>query len=122
LTLRFLLDEDLSQRVAEGLRRRGVDALSVHELGRRTLADEAQLVFATMQGRTVVTYNRRDFQALDDAWRLAERRHAGILWANERSVPRGSIGELIRALQAAFHQYESLAGLCLPLSRSQDAT
>ncbi|MBI3966692.1 MAG: DUF5615 family PIN-like protein [Chloroflexi bacterium] len=63
MSLAFLLDEDLSFRVAEGLRQRGVDAVSVHEIGRanRRIPDEEQLTYATTQGRAIVTYNRADF-------------------------------------------------------------
>jgi predicted nuclease of predicted toxin-antitoxin system len=104
------------------LRQQGVDAVSVHEEGLRAHADEDQLAFATVQGRVLVTYNRQDFQALDETWRRKGREHAGILWATEQSIRRGSIGELIRALEAASQQYESLAGLCLPLSRPETRT
>jgi len=45
VSLRYLLDEDMSQRVAEGLRARGIDAISVHEInrGNRRIPDGAQL-------------------------------------------------------------------------------
>src|SRR5207249_2846089 len=90
LSLRFLLDEDMSQRVAEGLRARGVDAVSVHEVGRgnRRISDAEQLQYASEQGRVFVTYNRADFQALDARWRSQGSRHGGILWCVERSIPR----------------------------------
>jgi predicted nuclease of predicted toxin-antitoxin system len=116
VSFRFLLDEDLSYRVAVGLRQRDVDAISVHELGRRGLSDEDQLVLASSEGRVLVTYNRADFQVLDGQWRLQGRRHPGILWCAERSLPRRAIGDLVRALQVAASQYDSLEGLCLPLA------
>ena|GEM_PF-3011747 len=75
MSLTFLLDEDLSYRVAEGLRQRGVDVLSVHEVGRanRKVSDAEQLEYATQQGRVLVTYNRADYQALDATWRARVR-------------------------------------------------
>lgn len=118
-SLRLLLDEDMSQRVAEGLRARGIDAVSVHEIGRgnRRVPDEEQLDHASEQGRAFVTYNRGDFQALDAQWRRQGRQHAGILWCQERTIPRRAIGELIRALEVVAREHPDLADLCLPLQR-----
>jgi len=117
---RFLLGEDMSQRVAEGLRARGVDAVSVHEIGRgnRRVPDEEQLGYAADQGRILVTYNRADFQALDARWRREGRQHAGILWCSERTIPRRAVGALIRALEAVARERTELVGLCLPLLQS----
>jgi predicted nuclease of predicted toxin-antitoxin system len=122
VSLRFLLDEDMSRRVAQGLRARGVDAISVHEIGRgnRRIRDEEQLSYAAEQGRVFVTYNRTDFQALDGQWRAQARRHAGILWCLERTIPRRAIGDLIRALEAVAPEHTDLADLCLPLRRPPD--
>jgi predicted nuclease of predicted toxin-antitoxin system len=119
VTPRLLLDEDVSARVAEGLRRRGVDAVSVYEVDRanRRIADADQLAFAAEADRVLVTYNRADYQALDARWRLEGRTHAGILWVSERTVPRRAIGELVRALEALVSEHETLAGLCLPVPR-----
>ncbi len=119
MSLRFLLDEDLSYRVADGLRRRGVDAISVHEIGRanRRVPDAEQLDHAATAGRVLVTYNRSDYQALDAEWASQGRTHAGILWCSERSIPRRAIGDLVRAVAAVVGDYESLVGICMPLPR-----
>jgi predicted nuclease of predicted toxin-antitoxin system len=119
VSLKFLLDEDISYRVAEGLRLRAVDALSVHELGRLGMSDEQHLEFATAEGRVLVTYNRADFQALDAQWWAHGRGHAGIFWCSESSLPRRAIGDLVRALEAVAHQFESLETLCLPLTYTE---
>ncbi len=120
MTLRFLLDEDMSCHVAEGLRLRGVDAVSVHEHGRanRGIPDAEQLTFAAEEGRVLVTYNCADYQLLDDEWRALGWTHTGIIWCSERSIPRRAIGDLVRALQAVAEQYSALNGLILPLSRA----
>ena len=119
MSLRFLLDEDMSDRVAAGLRERGIDAVSVHEIDRanQRIPDEEQLAYAAEQGRVLVTYNRADYQALDAAWRDGGRQHAGILWCAERTLPRRAIGDLIRALAAMSDEHATLEGLCLPLPR-----
>jgi hypothetical protein len=94
VTLRFMLDEDISDRVAVGLRARGVDAVSVHEIGRdnQRLPDDVQLAYAVGQGRVLVTYNRGDFQLLDVRWREEGRLHAGIFWCLEQTIARTDIG------------------------------
>ena len=122
MSLAFLLDEDVSPRVAEGLRKRGVEAISVHEAGRANsrASDEDQLIFATSAGRVLVTYNRADYQVLDATWRLRGRTHAGILWCAERSIPRRAIGDLIRAIEAFASQHDSVDGICLALPRPPD--
>jgi len=116
VSLRLLLDEDISGRVAEGLRIKRVDALSVHELNRTGMTDEHQLAFATAQARVLVTYNRADFQILDAQWRMKGLTHTGILWGSERSIPRRAFGELIRALEFVAREHDSLEALCLPLA------
>jgi predicted nuclease of predicted toxin-antitoxin system len=119
LALSFFLDEDLSYRVAEGLRRVGIDAVSATELGRsnRRLPDQQQLEYAAAEGRVLVTYNRADYQTLDIEWRNQGLTHPGILWCVDRSIPRHAIGELVRAVEAVAAQYESLDGICMLLPR-----
>jgi hypothetical protein len=118
--LRYFLDEDVSYRVAEGLRARGIDALSVHDVRRSALSDEQQLTFSTEHERVLVTYNRADYQRLDEEWRAAGRRHSGILWCSERSLPRRSIGGRVTALQATATSFDSLQGICMPLVRVEN--
>ena len=98
MSLRLFVEEDVSPSVAAELRKRQVDALSVHGVNRTGLSDEDQLAFAPSQGHVPVTQNRADFQALGSAWRAQGRSHAGIVWGNERTVPRRDVGNLIRAL------------------------
>lgn len=118
MSLRYLLDEDISYRVAEGLRRAGVDAVSVHEIDRanRRISDEEQLAYAAGEGRVLVTYNRADYQVLEAQWRVEGKEHAGILWCAERSIPRRAIGDLVRAIAASSKAHDTLRGACLPLS------
>jgi hypothetical protein len=86
-------------------------------LANQQTPDEVHLVNATEMGRVLVTYNREDFQRQDAAWRAAGREHAGIIWCHERSIARGDIGGLVRALEALARQYESLTGVCMMLPR-----
>ena len=58
--LRYYLDVDLTDLIAAQLRRRGVDAISAHEVARtgQALSDSDQLAFATMEGRVLVSRDR----------------------------------------------------------------
>lgn len=69
MSLRYLLDEDMSPAVVEGLRLRGIDAVSVHDLGRANhgVLDATWLEEAAADGMTLGTYNRADFQELDNS-------------------------------------------------------
>jgi predicted nuclease of predicted toxin-antitoxin system len=123
MTLRLLIDEDVSYRVAEGLRGEGIDAVSVHELGRgnQAITDEEQLELALDERRVLVTFNRADFQAIDGQWRALGRSHLGIIWCIEASILRREIGGLIKTLCAMAERFDSLEGLCLPLTRAQES-
>jgi hypothetical protein len=77
--VRFLLDEDLPTSVAEAARGLGLDAQSVHELGRRGLSDREQLVFASDEERVLATRNRDDFIRLTVDFFREGRAHGGVL-------------------------------------------
>ena len=49
--MKFYLDEDPSPKIAEILRRSGIDALSAHEAGMCEVSDQRQLDFAAMEKR-----------------------------------------------------------------------
>jgi predicted nuclease of predicted toxin-antitoxin system len=74
--LRFYLDENIHKAVAEQLRRWGIDAVSVHDLGFLSDTDEDHLRRATEMSRVVCTHDT-------DFIRLAEQNidHAGIIFA-----------------------------------------
>ena len=87
--VRFLTDEQVSKAVVMGLRRRGVDVLTVPEAGTLGAADAEQLRRARDEGRVVFTHD-------DDFLRLAaaSTSHAGVVYANQVRP----IGEIIRGL------------------------
>jgi hypothetical protein len=89
----FYLDEHIHGAVAEGLRRRGVNVLTVSEAGRNGLSDREQLAFALVERHVMVTMDS-DFLALADQGMP----HAGVAYAN----PRRSVGDLISALMLIF--------------------
>jgi uncharacterized protein with PIN domain len=82
--VKLYLDENLSPRIAELLRARGLDAVSAHEAGTTQLADTAQLRYATGQGRAIITCDVADFVALAGAAIAANANHAGIILVSSR--------------------------------------
>jgi len=84
--IKFYLDEHIPNAVARGLRRRGVEVLTVQDAGRSGLSDPEQLAFALSEQRMLITMDS-DFLILASQGVT----HAGIAYAS----PTRSIGELI---------------------------
>lgn len=95
--MKLYLDEDLSPRVARGLRDRGVDATSANEVSNRQLTDAEQLAYAAGQNRVMVTRNARHFVHLAREAIRARRPHAGILLCSS-TFSGASVGQLVKAL------------------------
>jgi predicted nuclease of predicted toxin-antitoxin system len=89
-TIRFHLDENCHRAVAEGLRRRGIDATTTPETGLLSSSDEQQVAYALVRGRVIFTQDR-DFLRLHSAGVP----HAGIAYCAKDTR---SIGETIQGL------------------------
>ena len=77
--MKFYLDEDISPRVSEILRKRGVDAVSAHEADMPQACDSEQLSFAAAEGRAMVTRNRDDFITLTVQFFDDLKPHKGLI-------------------------------------------
>jgi hypothetical protein len=86
-------DEDVFRGVAVGVRKRGIDVLTVPEAGQFGLSDEEQLRFATGQGRCLFSFNARDYAVLHGTLMANGEHHAGIIVS-----PQTGIGAVLRAL------------------------
>jgi hypothetical protein len=101
--LRLLLDEHISSAVAAGLhlRHRSLIVICMAEweggefLGQQ---DSACLQQASVQGLTLVTYDRRTIPPLLKAWAEEERKHGGVIFVDEKSISPSDSGGLVRAL------------------------
>ena len=93
-SVRFYVDDYVGSAVVHGLRRRGVDVMTVTEAGMRGENDAAQLAFALQAGRVIFTQDR-------DFLRLAamDTPHAGIAYA-----PQGApIGTIVSGLLLIYN-------------------
>jgi hypothetical protein len=101
LPMRFYLDEDLSDHIADLARAQGCDVVSSHECGRDGLSDEEQLRLAAGEGRCFVTRNRAHFVQL--TVRCFERGwpHAGLLL-----LPGSLAGDRFAAIAGALARYD----------------
>lgn len=89
----FYLDEHIHRAVANGLRHRGVNVLTVQEAGKSGVSDGEQLGFAMSQQRVMVTMDS-DFLLLASEGVS----HAGIAYAN----PQRPVGEMIGSLMLVY--------------------
>ena len=95
--MKFYLDEDVSPRVAEILRRMGCAARSTQEAGNRGADDERQLQYAARLEHVLVTRNRNDFIGFTVQFFAESRPHAGVVIV-PRSIPASDPGFLARLL------------------------
>ena len=107
--MRYLIDEDTTPQVAVIARNLGLDAVSVHEIGRREYSDSQQFEFAIGEGRIVVTRNRDDFIALLIAAFEAGVTSPGVLII-PRSLPNDRPAAIAHALKRWNDEQQSLGG------------
>jgi hypothetical protein len=94
--IRLHFDADAMQRaVVQGLRARGVDAITAHEAGMAGATDEEHLEFARAHGRVLFSFNVSDFFRIHTDYLSQGELHAGIILAPQQQY---SIGERIRRL------------------------
>ncbi|NEP83672.1 MAG: hypothetical protein F6K39_39430 [Okeania sp. SIO3B3] len=97
--IKFHLDENAPNAIADSLRRRKVDVSTTYETNLISLSDEEQLIFAANQNRVIFTQDR-DFLRLH----YAGFSHSGIAYCIKGSH---SIGEILRGLILIWEVLES---------------
>lgn len=92
--LKIYTDENVDVRVADGLRRLGVQAVSVYDEGKDGTSDEAQLAYAATLGAVLFTH---DPDLIEIAMEINHRGedHWGVIFVE---MHRLRVGECIRRL------------------------
>ena len=88
--IKFHLDENVRNAVAQGLRRRGIDVTTTPEQSLIGVSDEAQLIFAVSEGRVIFTQDT-DFLRMNQA----NSNHCGIIYSHQGNK---SVGKIIKGL------------------------
>lgn len=98
----LLLDEMLSDAIAQQLRAKGYDVVSVvTQPALAGLPDDQILAYATSEGRALVTANIKDFVPLDSRYRAAGQAHPGLILVSTKTFPqdRGFATAITAALE-----------------------
>lgn len=88
--IKFHLDENVANAIAQVLKRRGIDVTTTPEKSLIGVSDEVQLEFAKSQNRVIFTQDT-DFLRMD----RANSNHYGIVYSYQGNK---SIGEIIKGL------------------------
>jgi hypothetical protein len=96
--LSFYFDEDIQAALADALKTRGIDVVTTQETGNVGIEDIRQLAYAAEKGRTILTYNKRDFALIHYQWMRIGRAHAGIVLSDQ--LP---IGVILRRLMKLYY-------------------
>lgn len=95
--MKYYLDEDLSPKIAEILRKHSIDAVSAHEIGMAQAEDIEHLKLATSEKRCLVTRNRNDFIRLTVQFFHEYRSHSGVLTIHH-TLPGDNFSRIARAI------------------------
>ena len=98
--MKLLLDEQISGKVAERLRDRGLDVTAVtDDPSLRGLSDPDLFEVAQQQGRSLVTYNRADFEPIIHEYAQMDREHNGLVIVHPMRFPSWEFGRLAAAIE-----------------------
>jgi predicted nuclease of predicted toxin-antitoxin system len=100
--IKFHLDENVQNAIAEGLRKQGIDVTTTPEEGLIGISDEEQIAFILQKKRIIFTHDA-------DFLRIHQQgiKHTGIIYSRQG---RHSIGQIILFLVLIWQSqtYESM--------------
>lgn len=118
----LLLDEMFTDDIAQQLRTKGYDVISVvADPALVGLPDDRILAYATAEGRALVTANIKDFVPLDARYRAADQAHAGLILVSTKTFPQNrgfpsAVTTALAALLSGIAKIESAQVLFLTQS------
>ena len=83
---KLYLNEHLSPRLADQLRKHGFDVRSSQEAGLLSANDDEQLAFAVAEQRAIVTFNFKDFIVRHEKYLASSQEHWGIVLSTEEPI------------------------------------
>lgn len=98
--MKLALDNHYSLQIAVKLRERGHDVVAVIEHGWEMEDDQRLLELCAEEQRALMTNNVADFVLIARRWGNEGRRHAGLVFTSDASMPRSRapIGRYVDAL------------------------
>lgn len=99
MKIKLLIDEDVHSSLAEALRKRGYNAINVHELNKRGILDNEIILEAIKEGRCIFTFNVKDFVILYKNMIEANKQHYGIIVSKQLNFGE-TLKKLLKLLQS----------------------
>jgi predicted nuclease of predicted toxin-antitoxin system len=99
--MKLYLDDDIASTLLTALlRRAGHDVQIPADVGMVGKRDPAHLTYAVRQGRTIVSYNYKDYDPLHDLVMAVQGHHPGIFVVRRDNDPRRNLnaGDIVRAI------------------------
>ena len=93
--IRIYTDESVDIAIAQGLKRRGVEAFSARDRDKLGLTDEEQFVFANEENAAIFTHDT-DFLRIAAQWMDEGKKHYGVIYCHQTAY---GIGDCIRNLK-----------------------
>lgn len=93
--VKIYVDENVDYRVVKGLKRRGVDIITVHETDNSAKSDEKQLEYAKSINALFFTHDD-DLLKIAKWWKKVGKNHNGIIYVHQAKL---SVGEIVRKLK-----------------------